>query len=47
MGDKIRKAISFDLDTQKLKDFYPGNNYRDAYTDIQKFLFLNEFEHRQ
>lgn len=47
MGDKIRKAINFDLDTQKLKDFYPGNNYRDAYTDIQKFLFLNEFEHRQ
>lgn len=47
MAKKCKKAFNFDLDTQKLKDFYPGKNYRDGYRDICKFLEANGFEHRQ
>lgn len=42
-----RKAINFDLDTKALKKYYPGKNYRDAYSDIKKFMEKSGFEHRQ
>lgn len=44
---KSRKAINFDLDTKKLRQFYPCPNYRQAYKDIKKFLENNGFKHRQ
>lgn len=42
-----RKAINFDLDTNALKEHYPGKNYRDAYSDIKDFMQKSGFEHRQ
>lgn len=42
-----RKAINFDLDTKVLKKYYPGKNYRDAYSDIKRFMEKSGFEHRQ
>ena len=45
-----RRAINFDLDTAKLKKYYPSSfplGYRKAYTDIKNFLESNGFEHRQ
>lgn len=45
-----RKAINFDLDTKKLKQFYPCKgllSYKKAYKDIKKFMENNGFEHRQ
>lgn len=47
MSDKCYKALNFDLDTNSLKRYYPGSNYRQAYRDIKKFLIQNGFEHRQ
>ncbi|MBR1421845.1 MAG: hypothetical protein IJ571_00170 [Ruminococcus sp.] len=46
MGTQI-KAINFDLDTNALKEFYPGKDYRQAYKDIKSFMLKNGFEHRQ
>ena len=46
-GKKYLKAINFDLDTKKLKLYYPNSNYRQAYRDIKKFLENNGFKHRQ
>jgi len=43
----MRKSLNFDLDTKKLKEYYPNNNYTEAYNDIKKFLLKNGFEHRQ
>lgn len=43
----MRKYLNFDLDTNKLKEFYPNKNYTQAYDDIKKFLLKNGFEHRQ
>lgn len=42
-----KKAINFDLDTKALKKYYPGKNYRHAYTDIKKFMESEGFLHRQ
>ncbi len=42
-----RKAINFDFDTKKLKQYYPKSNYRQAYKDIKKVLLSNGFKHRQ
>ncbi|MCM1333741.1 MAG: hypothetical protein NC084_07160 [Bacteroides sp.] len=42
-----RKAVNFDLGTNALKEHYPGDNYRDAYSDIKKFMERHGFEHRQ
>lgn len=47
MNKKCLKAINFDLDTKKLKQYYPNKNYRQAYKDIKKFLVNNGFKHRQ
>lgn len=46
MSKKTRKAINFDFDTNKLKEFY-SNNYNNAYGDIRRYLEKNGFEHRQ
>ena len=42
-----KRAINFDLDTHKLKQFYPKKNYRQAYRDIKKFMTSHGFVHRQ
>lgn len=47
MGIDYRKALNFDLDTNALKQHYPGKNYRQAYRDVKKFLLENGFKHRQ
>ena len=47
MSDKCYKALNFDLDTNSLKRYYPGSNYRQAYRDIKTFLVQNGFQHRQ
>ena len=44
---KSFKAINFDLDTNALKKYYPGKDYRKAYSDIKAFMLKNGFEHRQ
>lgn len=44
---RSRKAINFDLDTQKLEIFYPHSDYRNAYRDIQRFMTKAGFIHRQ
>lgn len=49
MSDKL-KAINFDLDTKKLKQFYTpqtGKRYNKAYYDIKAFMKANDFSHRQ
>jgi len=43
----MRKSLNFDLDTNKLKEYYPNKSYTNAYEDIKKFLIKNSFEHRQ
>lgn len=42
-----RKFINFDLDTKALKEFYPSEDYRAAYSKIKVFMENNGFEHRQ
>lgn len=46
-GGQYRKAVYFDLGTNELKKAYPGNNYRNAYSDIKKFMVRHGFKHRQ
>lgn len=41
------KALNFDLDTHKLEQYYPMDNYRKAYHDLWSFMKLHEFLHRQ
>ena len=40
-------AITFDLDTETLEKLYPNQSWRNAYTDIRKFLEESGFEHKQ
>ena len=40
-------AITFDLDTETLEKLYPTESWRNAYTDIRKFLEEHGFEHKQ
>jgi len=47
MSAKMRKSLNFDLNTKKLKEYYPNKNYTEAYNDIKKFLTNNGFSHRQ
>lgn len=42
-----RKAINFDLDTNKLKEYYPNPSWRNAYQDIRNYMTQHGFEHRQ
>lgn len=41
-----RKAINFDLDTNKLKEVYP-KTYTNAYYDIRRYLENKGYLHRQ
>ena len=45
MERKYYKAINFDLDTVKLREFYP--RYQQAYKDLLIFFKKNNFSHRQ
>ena len=47
MEKKYRKALNFDLETKKLKVYYPKQNYRQAYYDLGRALKKLGFEHRQ
>lgn len=47
MERKQFKALNFDLDTHKLREQYPGANYRRAYDDLRRFLKEHHFSHRQ
>lgn len=37
--------LSFDLDTNKLKEYYTGNTVNKAYRDIQRHLISEGFSH--
>lgn len=37
--------LSFDLDTNKLKEYYTGNTFNKAYRDIQRHLISEGFSH--
>ena len=45
MERKYYKAINFDLDTNKLKKYYP--RYQQVYSDLLRFFKANGFLHRQ
>lgn len=47
MERKYYKALNFDLDTHRLKQHYPGANYRQAYYDLRRFFKRHQFSHRQ
>ena len=42
-----RYAFNFDLDTSKLKQYYPNPNWRKAYDDLHIFFKERNFSHRQ
>ncbi|HEZ0916179.1 TPA: VapD [Neisseria meningitidis] len=42
-----RYLITFDMDTNRLKDNYHGNNYTNAYSDIKTILARHGFENIQ
>lgn len=47
MEKKYYKALNFDLDTRRLKEYYPGASYRQAYDDLRRFFVQHNFSHRQ
>lgn len=40
-------AVTFDIDTACLQQYYHGNNYQNAYGDIRKFMEANGFNWQQ
>ncbi len=44
---KGRKQIAFDLDTNRLKTYYPDEHWNNAYRDIRKFMSNNGFQWEQ
>jgi virulence-associated protein VapD len=40
-------AITFDLDTDTLQQVYPGDSWRNAYTEIRRILIENGFDWQQ
>lgn len=44
---EVRKQITFDLDTKALQEYYPKENWRDAYKVIKKYMRDNGFEWQQ
>lgn len=42
-----RKGINFDLDTKKVKQYYPGNDWHNAYFEIRAYFEANGFKHIQ
>ena len=45
MERRYYKAINFDLDTVRLREYYP--RYQQAYNDLLRFFKSNGFYHRQ
>ena len=45
MERRYYKAINFDLDTRKLREYY--TRYQQAYADLLKFFSSKNFSHRQ
>lgn len=43
----MKKALNFDLDTKKLKQYYPEKDWHRGYDEIRKFLEGKGFEHIQ
>lgn len=39
--------MSFDLDTNMLKDYYPSENWRKAYVNIKSFMLNEGFQWQQ
>lgn len=46
-GNKSMYAVVFDLDTNSLKDVYPGESWNNAYADIRRFLGTRGFGWQQ
>ena len=44
---RIRKLITFDLNTKLLEIYYPRANWHKAYEDIYNYMTRNKFEHIQ
>ena len=42
-----KKQIAFDLDTKALKEYYPKENWREAYEVIKKYMKKNDFDWQQ
>lgn len=42
---KVRKQLSFDLDTNVLKEMFGGEKYTKAYSDIKSFMKKNDCVH--
>lgn len=42
-----RKQISFDLDTSRLKVYYPKEKWQNAYYDVRSFMQKNGFQWQQ
>ena len=40
-------AITFDFDTQLLEQLYPSDHWRNAYSDVRRFLESSGFENKQ
>lgn len=39
-----KKQITFDLDTKALQEYYPTENWRNAYEVIKHFMAQNDFQ---
>lgn len=44
---KYFRTLNFDLSDDKLKQYYPKKNIKQAWYDIEKYLTSNGFNHRQ
>lgn len=47
MDSLQRKGINFDLNTEALKQYYPKENWNNAYYDVRYFFETHGFEHIQ
>lgn len=47
LNEKKLKSIAFDLDTKALQEYYPKNDWHNAYNDIAVFLGKQGFIHSQ
>lgn len=46
-SNKKKRAINFDLNIASLKKYYSKSNPKNAYREIGKFFYNNDFDHRQ
>jgi virulence-associated protein VapD len=46
-GEIFMYAITFDLDTETLRETYHNDSYTNAYSDIRKVMIANGFEWQQ